>query len=202
MAIFAVRHTPVGKTTHRAGTAAAHVRYISRKSAASVVLGEHMPTGSQAAQTWLKNQEDEDRKNARVVDRLMLTFPRELHPLQRVKLLRRYARRMTKGRAAWLAAIHDKGKDAHNPHAHLVIRDRDIKTGKRVFEFSEKGSTTRARQIWQECVNEALERAGRPERVFAHRRKAEALKTPVWASGAILGPSAGVHVGGFAPANP
>jgi hypothetical protein len=109
---------------------------------------------------------------------------------------------MTKGRAAWLAAIHDKGKDAHNPHAHLVIRDRDIKTGKRVFEFSEKGSTTRARQIWQECVNEALERAGRPERGFAHRRKAEAIKTPVWASGAILGPSAGVHVGGFAPANP
>lgn len=40
---------------------------------------------------------------------------------------------------------------------HLVIRDRDPATGKgRVIGMSEKGSTERAREVWEQICNEAL----------------------------------------------
>lgn len=165
MAIYSVHLGRVGRSTHRAGTAGAHARYVVRKSAASVVLGEHMPTGCTSAKNWLNRQEEADRKNARVIEKIRVALPRELHPLQQQRLIRRYVQRMTGGRAPWLAGIHDKGKDAHNPHAHIIIRDRDIETGRRVAELSEKGSCERLRSIWEEEANRALEEAGIHERI-------------------------------------
>jgi hypothetical protein len=64
-----------------------------------------------------------------------------------------------------MAGIHDLGEDAHNPHAHIIIRDKDRETGKRVFGTSEKGSTDRLRQIWEDVANQALERAGIEARI-------------------------------------
>lgn len=128
-----------------------------------------MPLEPRAARTWLDRQERRDRKNARVIDKLVLALPRELHPLQRRKLVRNFAEEITKGRASWLAALHQSGKDAHNPHAHVIIRDRDPETGKRVALLSEKGSTDTLRALWDRMANEALMRAGRPERI-GHRR--------------------------------
>lgn len=165
MAIYSVNVGRVGKSTHRAGTAAAHARYIVRRSAASVVLAEHMPTGRKAVATWLNREEQADRKNARVIEKIMAALPLELHPLQQQKLIRRYARRVTGGRAPWLAAIHDQGKDRHNPHAHLIIRDRDIETGKRVARLSEKGSCEWLRKLWEEETNRALQAASFAARV-------------------------------------
>ena len=165
MAIYSLHVGRVGKTTHRPGTAAAHARYILRRSAASAVLSAHMPDGRTAVQGWLNEQEESDRKNARVIEKIMAALPKELHPLQRQKLVRRYCERITKGRAPWLAAIHDKGKDANNPHAHIIIRDRDIGTGKRVAQLSEKGSCQRLRAQWEEEANEALSRAGQKARI-------------------------------------
>jgi hypothetical protein len=80
-------------------------------------------------------------------------------------LVRDFAEHVTQGRAPWLAAFHDKGKDAQNPHCHLVIRDRDPKTGERVIGTSEIGSTARLRESWEKYANEALQRAGRGERI-------------------------------------
>jgi hypothetical protein len=166
MAIYSLHVGRVGRSTHAAGTAAAHARYyILRRSAAAAVLAEHMPKRSAAAQRWLLEQEAGDRKNARVIEKIMIAFPLELHPLQRQKLLREYCWQITKGRAPWLAAIHDKGKDAGNPHAHIIIRDRDIQTGKRVARLSEKGSCKWLRKLWAETANEALGRAGQKVRV-------------------------------------
>ncbi len=69
------------------------------------------------------------------------------------------------GRIAWLAAIHDQRDDASNPLAHLIIRDKDHETGKRVFDTSEKGSTDRLRQLWETVANRALEQAGTDARI-------------------------------------
>lgn len=69
------------------------------------------------------------------------------------------------GRASWLAAVHDRGEDAHNPHAHIIIRDKDRETGKRVALLSEKGSTERIREAWERHANAALERAGSTETI-------------------------------------
>lgn len=69
------------------------------------------------------------------------------------------------GHWAWLAVIHHQGEDQFNPHVHILIRDRDIDTRERVARLSEKGSTGRLRQLWEDTVNEALEQAGYKTRI-------------------------------------
>lgn len=174
MAIYHLSHRTVGRTTHAAGTAGAHVGYITRASACRAVIAEHIPEaapGSKggAARAWLDAQEEADRKNARVIDKLEIALPIELDQAQRVELVRAFVLELAGGRAVpFFAAIHDKAgtKDEANPHAHVVIRDRDPATGKgRVIGMSEKGSTERAREIWEQICNEALRDAGHSARV-------------------------------------
>ncbi len=166
MAIFSLNHRPIGKSTQaRPHTAAAHIRYITRKPALTRLEGRGIPTEREAAQRFFISAEDGDRKNARVADKVMLALPKELDPEQRAQLVRDYAEHVTQGRAPWLAAFHDQGKDVENPHCHLVLRDRDPETGRRVMGLSEAGSTARLRQDWETFTNRALARAQRPERV-------------------------------------
>lgn len=177
MAIYSLHHTPVGKSTQaQPFTAAAHVGYITRKRAMRAMEKARMPgdTPRQIA-AHLRECEVSDRKNARVIDKVMLALPRELNAAQRVELVRDFAEHVTRGRAAWLAAFHDKGKDVHNPHCHLIIRDRDFETGKRVIGTSELGSTERLRTQWETFANAALERAGRKERVDRRTLKAQGI---------------------------
>lgn len=177
MAIYSLHHKAIGKSTQaQPYTAAAHLRYITRTSAASRVEAGRMPDKVSKAIRFMVDAENQDRKNGRVVDKLMLALPRELDSEQRVALVRTFAEQVTRGRAAWIAAFHDMGKDALNPHAHLVIRDRDTSTGKRVAELSEKGSTQRLRELWQEHVNRALEAAGRDERVDCRTLMAQGIR--------------------------
>lgn len=177
MAIYSLHHTPVGKSTQaQPFTAAAHVGYITRKRAMRAMDKARMPgdTPRQIA-AHLRECEVSDRKNARVIDKVMLALPRELNRAQRVQLVRDFAEHVTKGRAPWLAAFHDKGKDVHNPHCHLIIRDRDFETGKRVIGTSELGSTERLRAQWETIANAALERAGRTERIDRRTLKAQGI---------------------------
>ena len=170
MAIFSVRHSTVGRSTHAEGTAGAHVGYITRAGACRLVMGEHMPipkagTKGGPARVWLDEQEAGDRKNARVIDKLRLSLPVELDERRRDQLVKRFVDELTNGEVPWLAAIHDKGKDAANPHVHLVLRDRHIEHGKRALGMSEKGSTERVRELWEREANFALGMAGFEERI-------------------------------------
>ena len=124
-----------------------------------------MPAQSAKARSWIRREEDADRANARVVDKVLLALPRELNSSQRAALVREFAEQITLGRASWLAAFHDDGDDLHNPHVHLVVRDRDPETGKRVCGMSERGSTERLRELWERHANEALKNSGRSERI-------------------------------------
>ncbi|MET4493559.1 MobA/MobL family protein [Bradyrhizobium sp. LA7.1] len=176
MAIYSLHHSSVGKSTQaEAYTAAAHIKYITRASALSRVAGARMPTASVDAMRFLRAAEDSDRKNARVVDKIMLALPRELNQQQRIALVRAYAEAITQGRASWLAAFHEKGKDAQNPHCHLVIRDRDTQTGKRVFGMSEKGSTEKLRELWEEQANLALVQANKEARIDRRTLEAQGI---------------------------
>lgn len=176
MAIYSLHHQPIGKSTQaRPHTSAAHVRYITRPSAASRIEARRMPETPGRAVAYMREVEDADRKNARVSDKLMLALPRELDDEQRAQLVRDFAEDATQGRAPWLAAFHDQGKDTLNPHAHLVIRDRDPATGRRVAGLSEKGSTERLRTLWETHTNRALERAGRPERIDRRTLEAQGI---------------------------
>jgi hypothetical protein len=165
LAIYSLNHRSIGKSTHAPGTAGAHIDYITRDSAARVVLAERMPEQRHEAHAWLDQAEASDRKNGRVCDKVMLALPRELSPEERADLVRDFARQVGQGKAPWLAAIHDKGKDSENPHAHLVIRDKDPETGKRVACLSEKGSTERLRELWETTANAHLQRAGHTVRI-------------------------------------
>lgn len=184
MAIYSCSHRTIGRSTHVAGTAGAHVGYITRASACRAVIAEHIPEaapGSKggAARAWLDAQELADRKNARVVDKLMLALPLELDEAQRVATVRSFVMELAGGRSVpFFAAFHDRPgtKDASNPHAHLVIRDRDPVTGKgRVIGMSEKGSTERAREVWERVCNEALAQAGSSARIDRRSLKAQGI---------------------------
>ena len=80
MAIYSLNHSSIGRSTHAAGTAGAHIGYITRSSACLDVLAERMPSARAGerggeARAWLDAQEAADRKNARVIDKVMLASP-------------------------------------------------------------------------------------------------------------------------------
>jgi hypothetical protein len=177
MAIYSLHHSTISKATQeRPYTASAHVEYITRARALTRVEGARMPTEQSEAVAFLNAGEQADRANGRVIDKLMLALPRELDGEQRVALICDFAEEVTQGRASWLAAFHEGGKDVDNPHVHLVIRDRDPATGRRVAQLSERGSTERLRQLWEDHANRALRLARRPERIDRRTLKAQGIK--------------------------
>lgn len=177
MAIYSCNLRSIGRTTHAEGTAGAHLLYIGRERAASELMAENMPVGPQEARTWMDRHEREARKNARLCDKLRIALPRELDHEQRAALVRELMADLTRGRVAWYAAIHQDGKDRFNPHAHIVVVDRDRETGKRVLCLSDsmrdrqkKGLPGPAavewvRERWEHHANRALERAGHAVRI-------------------------------------
>lgn len=181
MAIYSLRMTAIGKTTQaQPFTSAAHLKYITRKAAVTHVMAARMPEVRRQAIAWLKREERDDRKNARVIDKLVLALPRELDAVHQHALVGAFAEKLTLGRASWFAAFHTQGKDRNNPHCHLVLRDRDVETGRRVMFLSagkkeaaerqgkgQAAPTTllKVRELWERCANAALEVAGREERI-------------------------------------
>lgn len=170
-----MNHSSVGKSTHSSGTAGAHEEYVEEEEKCSVLFGEHMPTErGGAARRWLDEQEAKDRKNARVIDKFRLALPRELTREQNVELVKSFMDELGGGNVPWIAGFHDmRGNDLNNPHCHLIVRDRHFETGKRSIGLSEKGSTERAREIWERCTNVALAKAGHDERVDRRSLKAQ-----------------------------
>lgn len=192
MAIYSFRLSPIGKTTQkRPFTAAAHVKYICRKQAMTLTLAARMPEAPSRAVRWFKAEENKDRKNARVADKMIMALPRELSTGEQSALVYGFAEAVTEGKAPWFAAIHAQGKDKANPHCHLIVRDRDIVTGRRVVMFSagpkeikeraakgEKPPTTlrQLRMMWEQWVNATLKYAGRSERVDHRSLKDQGVK--------------------------
>ena len=159
MAVFFLRHTPISKATQRQPyTAWAHFRYIMRESACTNLHTEHMPNGYWEKKPWIYELEDKARKNARLVDKLVLNLPRELDSVTNLAMVIKYLKAIGKGRIPAIIAIH--GKYAEHPHAHLTFIDRDIETRKRVFGTSDKGSTHRLRAMWEDIVNQHLREHG------------------------------------------
>lgn len=160
--IFHLRHAAIGRSTHRAGTGSAHLRYIGRRGAEWHTNQGQTPEEAAAA---LAVVEGGLRKNGRVLDKVSAALPRCLTPDQQRALALAFARRVCDQgpgrRAAWWLAIHwAEG----NPPLHLAWHDRDPTTGTAVWGSSSKGSTERLREAWEDCLNEALRAAGRPER--------------------------------------
>lgn len=212
VAIFSFSHSPVGRSTHAEGTAGAHISYISRGGACpSIGSGGGMSSNAKEVQAYLNEQEvTKDRKNARVIDKLMFAMPRELTPEQRYELAHDYGKEVTQGKAMYFFAMHETGKDASNPHCHMVIRDRNKETGAYVMKFSdspadwknrgmnENSPTEYLRERWEYKANEALEKAGHEVRIDRRSLTAqrdEALQRGDMLRAQELDRKAQIHVG-------
>jgi len=189
LAIYSCNLRSIGRTTHSEGTAGAHLRYISRPGENPIILAEHMPTDGNDARAWMNAQESTDRKNARVCDKIRIALPRELTQEQRADVVRDFMSDLTKGNSVpWYAAFHDTAEDAHNPHVHVVVRDRHIETGKRILGLSDskrdwikKGNSApspshHVREMWETHANAALEKAGHDVRVDRRTLEAQGIE--------------------------
>lgn len=187
MAIYSLNVATVGKSTHAPGTAGAHLRYIAREDAASHVEATHMPTDAQEARTWMDAYERDARANARLMNKVRIALPRELTHEQNAALAREFVAELTQGRVPSFLAIHDQGKDAANPHAHIVLIDRDMTTGKRVLMLSDSPRDRKKaglhengvewiRTAWEARANQALERSGHKARIDRRTLEAQGIE--------------------------
>lgn len=216
MAIFSLTHNHIGRSTHQANTASAHIDYITESTelgkrslfdkgvfvgpTCTEVLAARMPQNGLEAMAWLDDQEKRDRKNARMIDKVRIALPAELTHEQNARLVNDYCERVSLGRIPWLAAIHDNPlketneQGQYNPHAHLVFRDRDEFTNKRVLcisdnlkKFREEGkpvpeiyadcktTTDRFRIIWEETCNQHLMENGFDARIDRRTLKEQGI---------------------------
>ena len=188
MAIYSCNLTKIGRTTHTAGTAGAHIRYIARPDAEPTVIVQHMPNNADDARNWIDRAERASRKNARVLDKIRIALPRELNEVERAQLVRDFMDDLTGGkRMPWFAGIHQTGTDAHNPYAHIAVHDRDIESGKRVLRLSDSTrdrikaglpgpkAVNWIRERWEIVCNRALERAGHDERIDRRTLEAQGI---------------------------
>ena len=184
-------HKPIGKTTHKKGMSYSHVNYITRDEACSKILSRNMPEDRDGARPYFEREANKEGvpANARVADTLIVALPIELSKEQRHEAVAGFMEKIGQGRIAWLAAFHDKGKDEHNPHCHIIFRDADVETGRKVVgtttsakdvrEAEEHGwrvpprmTTKELRVAWCEHLNAEMERHGLDAR-FDHRRLKE-----------------------------
>lgn len=168
-----LKHSNIGKAKQAEPyTASAHVRYITRKNAASLVYSERMPRQYHAVQRFLNQHEDGLRKNGRVIEKFIISVPHDISEADAVTVLRRFGNRIGKGEAPFLFALH--GFDGRNHHAHFIFLDKG-NDGKRVFGLSERGSTAKLKLSWEEVANGAFEELGYDVRVKVHEGYAEEL---------------------------
>ncbi len=174
----AFMHKSIGAKTHKAGAASKHMSYIMREDAMTMFQAANMPDGRGTRtffdKLWEKAGSPE---NARIADQFIIALPLELDAGQRHEAVQSFMQSLGKGRIAWCAAHHDKDKDSHNPHVHILFKDADIDTGRKVIgtttnsrdvrEAEEHGwrvpprtTTRQMRDAWCNHLNRCMEREG------------------------------------------
>ena len=128
-----------------------------------------------------------ERANGRLYREVEFALPRELNERERVEVASSFAKNLTgEERLPYTLAVHRGGQDGGNPHAHLMFSERTNDGIERSAEQwfkrynakePEKGGARKStatkprewlentREQWADHANEALERAGRTERI-------------------------------------
>ena len=128
-----------------------------------------------------------ERANGRLYREVEFALPRELNERERVEVASSFAKKLTgEERLPYTLAVHRGGQDGGNPHAHLMFSERTNDGIERSAEQwfkrynakePEKGGARKStatkprewlentREQWADHANEALERAGRTERI-------------------------------------
>ena len=154
----------------------------------------HMPAWAQDdPRTYWAASDDHERSNGRLYREVQFALPNELSPEARRDLARSFAEQLTEvkeGKLPYTLAFH-KGESAKpdtpdNPHAHLMFSERAHDGIERSPEqwFKRHNPTSpehggakksraavpkewleQTRQAWAQQANQALEQAGREERI-------------------------------------
>ena len=128
-----------------------------------------------------------ERANGRLYRQVEFALPRELNERERVEVASSFAKNLTgEERLPYTLAVHRGGEDGGNPHAHLMFSERTNDGIERSAEQwfkrynaqepenggARKSTATKprewlenTREDWADHANEALERAGRTERI-------------------------------------
>ena len=128
-----------------------------------------------------------ERANGRLYREVEFALPRELNAAERVEVASSFAKHLTgEERLPYTLAVHRGGEDGGNPHAHLMFSERTHDGVERSAEQwfkrynakePEKGGARKStatkprewlentREEWADHANEALDRAGRSERI-------------------------------------
>lgn len=169
MALYSLHHThiPAGSVAKVAD----RISYICREDAAREILSDRMPVTrldlavhlAGSAEKIAADRNDRCAKNGRLAECFILALPKEATEEQRSTLVSVFADRVTKQAAGYIAAIHDAGKDAANPHAHIMAFDerQAREPGKRgrsaaVIGGSRNGWLDDMRATWTEVHNSMM----------------------------------------------
>ena len=159
----------------------------------------HMPVWAEdAPRAYWQAADEHERANGRLYSEVQFALPRELDAGSRRELAGAFAEQVCGGeRLPYTLALHRGGQDGGNPHAHLMFSERGndgiarsaeqwfkrhnpkapVQGGARKSRAAKAGDwLDRARQVWEQTANRALEQAGRAERIdgrsLADRRDA------------------------------
>ena len=161
-----------------------------------------------------------ERANGRLYREVEFALPRELNERERVEVASSFAKTLTgEERLPYTLAIHRGGEDGGNPHAHLMFSERTHdgieRSAAQWFkrynaQEPEKGGARKTtstkprewlentREQWADHANEALDRAGRPERIneaSLENQYFEAAEAGDERAMAHLNREPGVHIG-------
>jgi len=118
---------------------------------------------------WNTVEQSEKRRDSQLAREFVLALPRELNRDAQLELAMDWARKelVSSGMVAHVS-LH-MPKDGKNPHAHILCPLRKIEgdhfSAKKPREWNDKKMLIHQRESWCEAENQALEKAGRPERV-------------------------------------
>ena len=152
----------------------------SQEIVSSTILTPHN------APEWMKDEEKlwngveavSTRSNARMAREFLPSIPNQLSEKQGEELILGWTEKelVSRGMVAQVS-IH-RSSDGHNPHAHILCTTRDVDPeaeegfGKVNTSWNEVKLLEHLRESYAQAVNEALEKAGREERVD-HRSLAD-----------------------------
>jgi hypothetical protein len=172
-------HSAVAAAAYRTGTKIRDERsdkihdYSSRTKGVveSVILRpEHSPEWTaHTASLWNAVELGEKRKDAQLSREFILAVPRELSTKEQFQAAVEWAQSelVSKGMIAEVS-LHNP-KSGKNPHVHILATMRTIDgekfSAKKPREWNDKGLLVHWRESWCKAENDALEKAGRPERV-------------------------------------
>lgn len=124
---------------------------------------------SNSGELWNHVEASEKRVDAQLAREFVLALPKELPADLQFQTAVDWAKRelVTSGMVAEVSLHH--GKAGRNPHVHILCTMRKIDgdkfSAKKPREWNDKALLVHQRESWANAVNEALEKAGRPERV-------------------------------------